>query len=423
MLYSRRKRGFSQRLQEAQQKASVRAEERLANIRTVKVFGCEEQEAARFDELMDGTASLASDSASADGLFMGGLSLAGFTSMLMVVYFGGSQVKDGKLSSGKLTAFAIHSSMVGLGASGLATFWKDLMAASMAAQRVFSLMDTIKQSPPAVPTLEPSAASGLVSFNNVRFAYPTRPGTQVLDGLTFSLEPGRVVAIAGVSGAGKSTIIHLLTRLYDLDGERAESPDSGEITLDGIPIHPSAGHPGIAKQWLQDRIGVVSQEPALFSGTIQDNILYGCPAHIAAGWTDEQKAAEVQQAARIANAAEFIEDRDKLPQGYATEVGQHGAMLSGGQKQRIAIARAVIRKPAVLILDEATSSLDQESERQVQEALDHMMCRKLPCEEGHTKQWLNSCAVLVVAHRQTTIDAADAVFYLHGGKLSRTRDQ
>jgi ATP-binding cassette subfamily B protein len=218
--------------------------------------------------------------------------------------------------------------------------------------------------------------TGLIEIAGVDFAYPTRPDAPVLAGLDLRIEPGHVVAVVGSSGAGKSTIAALLSRLYD--------PTRGAVRLDGRDLRE------LDPKWLRRQIGVVAQEPMLFSSTIAENIRYGREGAI---------DADVERAARVANAHEFV---TRFPEGYATRVGERGVQLSGGQKQRIAIARAVLKDPRILVLDEATSALDAESEHLVQEALDRLL-------EGRT--------TLVIAHRLSTVKNADRVLVLDGGRV------
>jgi ATP-binding cassette subfamily B protein len=223
------------------------------------------------------------------------------------------------------------------------------------------------------------AVTGRVEFAGVSFAYPVRPEVTVLDEVELVLDPGRVMALVGPSGAGKSTVAALLLRLYD--------PDEGVIRLDGRDLRE------LDARWYRERIGTVAQEPVLFSTSVAANIRYGRP-----GASD----AEVEAAAQAANAHDFIV---ALPEGYATEVGERGVRLSGGQKQRVAIARALLKDPPILILDEATSSLDAESESLVQEALERLMARRTS---------------LVIAHRLSTVRNADLVVVLDGGRVIET---
>ena len=224
--------------------------------------------------------------------------------------------------------------------------------------------------------LKPELVRGRIEFNDVTFQYPTRQETKVFNGFSLIVEAGKTVALVGPSGSGKSTAVQLLERFYD--------PTGGNITLDGNNVRD------LNVKWLRQQIGLVGQEPCLFACTIRENIAYGNPDA-----TKEQ----IEQAARNANAHEFI---SSFPDGYETNVGDHGAQLSGGQKQRIAIARALVKKPKILLLDEATSALDSDSESVVQEALDRLL------QEG-------TMTTIVIAHRLSTIRNADLIAVVDKG--------
>jgi putative ABC transport system ATP-binding protein len=228
---------------------------------------------------------------------------------------------------------------------GLSSFYSELMKGVGAASRLFELQDR-KPSIPATKGTKVNSARGVIKFNDVSFSYPTRPAVSIFDKINFEIQPGTNVAIVGPSGGGKSTISSLLLRFYN--------PTSGTITINDVDIST------FNLKSLRRRIGVVAQEPVLFSGTIAENISYGKP---------HASRLEIIEAARRANC-NFISD---FPDGLETNVGARGAMLSGGQKQRIAIARALLKKPDILILDEATSALDAESETAVNEALLKLM--------------------------------------------------
>jgi ATP-binding cassette subfamily B protein len=316
-------------------------------------------------------------------LFIGAMNLAAFGSISGVLWFGGRMVMAGDLTVGELASFILYTLIVAMSMSALANLWSDFARARGASQRVFELMDR----EPVVDagggeTLD--GVAGSVEFSKVSFAYPVRPEVTVLEAVNLRLEPGRVVALVGPSGAGKSTIAAMLLRLYD--------PNEGAISLDGHDIRQ------LDASWLRRKIGTVAQEPVLFSTAIAANIRYGRPEA-----TDD----EVEAAARAANAHDFISE---LPDGYETEVGERGVRLSGGQKQRVAIARALLKDPPILILDEATSSLDAESESLVQDALERLMANRTS---------------LVIAHRLSTVRNADQVVVLDGGRVveSGTHDQ
>jgi ATP-binding cassette subfamily B protein len=260
----------------------------------------------------------------------------------------------------------------------LAEVWGELLRASGATERLMELLDT--RSPiaePAQPIALPAEGAGVrVAFDQVRFAYPSRPGEAVLRGLDFTIEAGQTVALVGLSGAGKTTVFQLLQRFYDVQ--------DGAIRIDGIDVR----RPSLAQ--LRARIAVVPQEPVIFSGSILENLRYGRP-----GASDDEALA----VARAAFVDEFVQ---RLPEGYATFVGERGLRLSGGQRQRIAIARAMLKDAPLLLLDEATSSLDAESERVVQAALEAAM-------RGRT--------TIVIAHRLATVQRADRIVVLDRGQL------
>jgi ATP-binding cassette subfamily B protein len=287
-------------------------------------------------------------------------------------------VMSGELSVGELTSFILYTLIVAMALSTLADLWSDFARARGASERIFELLDR----EPLVDsgsgeTLD--SVTGRIEFEGVGFAYPVRPEARVLDEIELFLEPGTVTALVGPSGAGKSTVAALVLRLYD--------PDEGSIRLDRRNIKE------LNARWLRTRIGTVAQEPVLFSTTIAANIRYGRP---------EAPDDEVEAAARAAHAHDFILG---LPDGYDTEVGERGVRLSGGQKQRVAIARALLKDPPILILDEATSSLDAESESLVQEALERLMTDRTS---------------LVIAHRLSTVKNADRVVVLDGGRVVET---
>jgi ABC-type multidrug transport system fused ATPase/permease subunit len=385
MLYGMKARKLSKQLKEEVSKTTSRLEEVISNMRTVRLFAKDEHEARCYAADLAATSPLVHASARAEGLFMGGLMFGGYGSLLGVLFYGGTLVAQGKLSVGALTSFAMYSATVGLGFSGLSQVYGETTKALSSAQRVFELLHT-------APGVEQTAGAclgkvtGKVEFVGVHFHYPTRPDVAILNGITLRIAPGEVVALAGASGSGKSTMAALLTRLYE--------PSQGDILLDDRPVC------SLSAQSLRQQIAVVNQDPVLFATTIIDNIIYGVSSE---GVLDSRRAA-LEAAAKVAateaNAAAFIE---ALPEGYHTQCGERGVQLSGGQRQRIAIARALVRAPQVLVLDEATSALDHASEHLVRQALDRLMA-------GRTS--------LVIAHRTSTLAGAMRVAVLQDGVIA-----
>ncbi|MEZ4472207.1 MAG: ABC transporter transmembrane domain-containing protein [bacterium] len=374
LVYGRIVRRLSRQVQDAQARATVVAEETLAGIRTVRAFAREEAEAGRYRAETEAAYGLARRRARFNAFFGGIAGFAGYGAISGVLWYGGLMLVAGELSLGTLMAFLLYTFTLAFAIAALGELWQDFMRAIGASERVFELLSRTPAVAPGGERLE--AVRGEVAFEAVSFAYPSRPGHPVLTALSLRLEPGRVLALVGRSGGGKSTISALISRFYD--------PDAGAVTLDGVPLT------ALDPAWLREQVGVVAQEPLLFATSIADNIRYGRP-----GATD----AEVEAAARAANAHDFVQ---ALPAGYATEVGERGVQLSGGQRQRIAIARAVLKDPRVLVLDEATSALDAESEHLVQEALTRLM-------RGRT--------TLVIAHRLSTVQAADRIVVLDQGRV------
>lgn len=309
------------------------------------------------------------------GWFMGIASAFGYAAVAAVLWYGGHLVVSGTMTVGDLTQFLLYLMVVAFSVAALGGLWGDFMSALGAANRVFEILERkaafSNTEGVRLPTL-----SGRIEFKDVGFNYPSRTDIDVLSDLSFAVDPGRVVALVGTSGSGKTTVASLLIRLYD--------PTSGEIRIDGTKLGD------IEPNWLRRQVGIVSQEPILISASIEENIRYG---------NTSATHDEVLIAARIANAHDFI---SQFPQGYETLVGERGIQLSGGQKQRVAIARAVLKDPRILILDEATSALDTESEHLVQDALNKLM-------KGRT--------TLVIAHRLATIRSADLILVMERGRV------
>jgi ATP-binding cassette subfamily B protein len=282
-----------------------------------------------------------------------------------------------EMTGGELSQFLIYAVYVATAAAALSEMWGEIQRAAGAMERLVELRGARPAIvAPAHPQRFPSPPQGHIRFQDVRFRYPSRPDHWALDGFTLSIRPGENVAFVGPSGAGKSTTFQLLLRFYD--------PETGSISIDGVDIATAS------PEDVRSRIGLVPQETVLFGASARDNIRYGRP-----GASDE----EIVAAARAAGADAFIRE---LPQGYDTFLGERGARLSGGQRQRIAIARALLKDPPILLLDEATSSLDAESERYVQEALERLM-------QGRT--------TIIIAHRLSTILKADRIVVLEHGRI------
>lgn len=286
-------------------------------------------------------------------------------------------VQEGAMTSGNLISFVSYTFVIAGSIGSLGSFIGDLLGSVGATERVREILNTPNELELGDnESLTPHSIQGSVSFENVAFHYPTRTDVPVLQGLSFHIQPGEKIALVGSSGAGKSTIIQLLLRFYDIQ--------SGDIKVDGQSIF------GQELRTYRQNLALVPQEVILFGGTIRENILYG---------REDATEEEVISAAKQSNSWEFI---TKFPEGLDTIVGERGVKLSGGQRQRIAIARAILKDPAILLLDEATSSLDAESEKVVQEALDKLM-------EGRTS--------IIIAHRLSTIREVDCIYVLEKGVI------
>jgi len=374
-LYGRVIRNLSKEVQDALADSTEIAEETIGGVRTVRSFAREQAEIDRYGAAVDRSYRLAAKRALALGSFNGLMGFAGYGAIALVVWYGGRLVTDDLMTVGDLTAFLIYTLMVAMALGALSNLWGDFMRAAGASQRVFQLLDQTAALE-ATDGRTPGRVDGRLVWDGVTFTYPTRPDMPVLVDVDLTVEPGQIVALVGPSGSGKSTMASLLARFYD--------PDEGTISVDGVDLRELD-----PKAW-REHVGTVAQEPVLFATSIAENIRYGRP-----GASDE----DVRAAARAANAETFV---DAFPEGFETRVGERGVRLSGGQKQRIAIARAVLKDPAILVLDEATSALDAESEHLVQEALDRLM-------HGRT--------TLVIAHRLSTVRDADRVVVLDEGRV------
>jgi len=352
------------------------AEEVLQNFQIVKSFTNEYLESVRYAHSIGEVVSISIRYAKWRGFFFMFVITLLFGGIFFVLWQGALMVESGDMKLGDLFSFIMYTGLIGGAIAGLGTLTTQLIGAVGATDRVFEILDQEPEIDLTKPRKSYSRFRGNVSFSNVSFSYPSRPGVEVLKNIDMHIDRGQTIALVGTSGAGKSTLTSLLLRLYDYD--------KGIISIDNVDIRD------IDLTHLRRNMAMVPQDISLFAGSIRDNILYGRPDA-----TEE----EVIEAARNANAMEFIEN---FPDGLDTIVGERGAKVSGGQRQRIAIARALLRDPAILILDEATSSLDAESEQLVQVALDTLM-------KGRTS--------IVIAHRLSTVRNADQIYVLAHGEI------
>uniref|UniRef100_A0A0E0H930 MDR-like ABC transporter n=1 Tax=Oryza nivara TaxID=4536 RepID=A0A0E0H930_ORYNI len=357
--------------------ASVVVEQTIGSIRTVASFTGEKQAVAKYSRSLKRAYSSGVREGLAAGVGMGTVMVLLFCGYSLGIWYGAKLILE-KGYTGAQVMNVIFAVLTGSLALGQASPSMKAFAGGQAA--AYKMFETINRE----PEIDAYSATGRklddiqgdIEFRNVYFSYPTRPDEQIFRGFSLAIQSGTTVALVGQSGSGKSTVISLIERFYD--------PQLGEVLIDGVNLKE------LQLRWIRSKIGLVSQEPVLFAASIRDNIAYG---------RDNATNQEIRAAAELANASKFI---DKMPQGFATLVGEHGTQLSGGQKQRIAIARAILKDPRILLLDEATSALDTESERIVQEALDRVMSNR---------------TTVIVAHRLTTVRNADTIAVIHQGSI------
>jgi ATP-binding cassette, subfamily B, bacterial MsbA len=375
-LFGRRVRRMSTDIQDRLAAAVARAEQVFTQIRTVQIFTRESFEARAFGEEVDRTRDEGLKRAVARASLTGAVTFVAFGAIVGVLWEGGRLVLAGELTPGTLVAFLLYAVTISGAITSLAGFWGNLQEAAGAARRIFELIDhPVSVHSPADPVPLPRPVVGEVRYAGVTFRYGADLPL-VLKGIDLELNEGETVALVGSSGSGKTTLAGLLPRFFDVE--------EGSVTLDGLDVR------SLQLSELRGAIGQVPQEPMLFAGTIRENLMYGNP---------EASEDEMLEAARAAHAHEFIVG---FPDGYDQEVGERGVTLSGGQRQRMAIARVMLERAKVLILDEASSSLDAESEALVQDALDRLMAER---------------TTLVIAHRLSTVIRADRILVLDDGVI------
>jgi ATP-binding cassette subfamily B protein len=369
-------RKLSKKTQDQLASTNVIVEETLQSIVVVKSFTNEMFEVLRYKKSLRDVVNTAIRTARYRGLFISFVILALFGGIVGVSWYGAHLVEIKEATVGDLLSFVFYTIFIGGSIAGLGDIYSQVQKSIGASERIVEILDEKDEQSSSLETVK---LHGEIHFNHVKFSYPTRSDVTVLHDLNFSIRPGEKIALVGPSGSGKSTIINLLMRFYPVN--------YGTIIADGSDIssYPLSAY--------RKNIGIVPQEVMLFGGTIKENISYGKP-----GASDE----DVRHAAQKANALEFIE---KFPEQFNTLVGDRGVKLSGGQRQRIAIARAILKDPSVLILDEATSSLDAGSEKLVQDALETLM-------ENRT--------TIIIAHRLSTIRKVDRILVIKEGEIAES---
>lgn len=377
VLYGKFIRRLSKFRQDALASSNVVVEETLQNVSTVKAFTNENYEAGRYRGYLQKVVETGIRGAVNRGGFTTFLILGLFGSFVLVIWYGTTLLAQGTIQEGDLFSFVLYTGFIGGAVGGLGDLFGRLQKTVGATERIFEILDEegeldLRHTPDSKKRL-----NGSIYLKQINFSYPTRPDIQVLNGIDLDIASGKKIALAGYSGAGKSTIAQLILQLY--------KPKSGNLYFDGVDATQ------FETRQLRHNMALVPQEVLLFGGSIRENIAYGKP---------DATDAEIIEAAKQANAWEFIR---QFPEQLQTIVGERGVKLSGGQRQRIAIARAILKDPAILILDEATSSLDAESEKLVQDALEKLM-------EGRT--------TIIIAHRLSTIRHVDQIFVLADGRIA-----
>lgn len=376
MVFGRYIRKLSRKRQDKLAETNTIVEETFQSLSIVKSFTNEWLESIRYAKSVGEVVKISIDFAKVRGLFFVFIITFLFGGLFFILWRGALMVKYGQMEVGDLFSFIIYTGILGASIASIGNLYTAIAGSVGATERVMAILETEHEVNQLDGPVEPAPLVGDIQYRDVRFSYTSRKDVEVLKGVDLEILQGQKIALVGQSGSGKSTIVQLLMKFYNID--------SGEILLDGMSIQD------YDVSALRAAIGIVPQEVILFGGTIRENILYGKPSA-----TEE----ELHLAAEKSNCLEFI---DNFPEKFETIVGDRGIKLSGGQRQRIAIARAILKDPKILILDEATSSLDAESERIVQEALENLL-------EGRT--------AIIIAHRLATVRDVDTIYVLDKGKI------
>jgi ATP-binding cassette, subfamily B, bacterial len=377
VLFGRRVRRLSRASQDRVADLGAYVDETLHEIRTVQAYGHEAEDRRLFGQRLDAAFRMALRRIRQRATLTAAVILLVFGGVGVILWIGGHDVLAGRLTAGELSAFVFYSALVAGSAAAISEVVGDLQRGAGASERLIEILGTQPALPiPALPLALPQRSPGTIELEEATFFYPSRPAEPALDRLSLAVSAGAKLALVGPSGAGKTTVFQLLMRFYD--------PGTGLVRVDGVDLKQ------VDPQDARRRIALVPQDPAIFAASVSDNVRYGRP---------DASADEIRHACEAAFATEFIE---RLPDGFATDLGERGVRLSGGQRQRLAIARAILSDRPILLLDEATSALDAESERMVQAALDRLMSNR---------------TTLIIAHRLATVRRVDRIAVMDRGRV------